>query len=351
MKLRRALATAAVTAAIGPAVLLSAPTVHAATGDQVAPGVPAATTAPGDHRIPGATKAPVEPTPGPTKGESKEPTTGPTAPEAKPSASASASASASSKPPAEDPADPATCEKETEEERSSASLHGLPSKVVAGAGWQEFTYRVSNVSKVTLTETVASLYFGSADLEIDDVRELAVTVEWYDKARSTWVPIQGEGAKADAETGFATVKNLKPGEYADARMRIKAGAKAKPGAGYFSTISWSTGADRKCGYDKVDFYDVDVLAAGSKPGKVDDATGKPEKPSGHDAKGSQGGDAGKDPGRKPAGQGTQSEIPVSGSLAKTGSSSDMPLIAGIGGAAVVVGAGALFVVKRRKNVA
>ncbi|RLU90481.1 hypothetical protein CTZ27_21400 [Streptomyces griseocarneus] len=343
MKLRRALATAVVTAAMGPAALLAAPTVHAATGDQAPAVAPTATTAPGDHGIPGATKAPNDPTPEPSKSASKEPTAEPTKPETKPSAPAS------SKPPAEDPSDPATCEKDTEEERGSTSLRGLPSKIVAGGGWQEFTYRVSNVSKVTVTKAAVSLYFGSGDLEIDDVRELAVTVEWYDAARGTWVPIQGEGAKTDAETEFATVKNLKPGEYADARMRVKAGAKAKPGTGYFFTLGWSTGADRKCGFDEGSLYDIDVLAAGSKPGKVDDATGKPGKPSGHGAKGSQGGDADKKPGQKPAGQSTQSEIPVSGSLAKTGSSSDMPLIAGLGGAAVVVGAGALFAVKRRRN--
>lgn len=40
---------------------------------------------------------------------------------------------------------------------------------------------------------------------------------------------------------------------------------------------------------------------------------------------------------------------VSGSLAETGSSSALPMIGLVGGVAVVAGAGAVFVVRRRKT--
>ncbi|MEI5102115.1 LAETG motif-containing sortase-dependent surface protein [Streptomyces sp. PmtG] len=46
---------------------------------------------------------------------------------------------------------------------------------------------------------------------------------------------------------------------------------------------------------------------------------------------------------------TVSDIPPTGSLAETGSSSALPAIGLVGGAAVVVGAGAVFVVRRRGN--
>ena len=48
---------------------------------------------------------------------------------------------------------------------------------------------------------------------------------------------------------------------------------------------------------------------------------------------------------KPAGDTSK----VTGSLAETGSSSSTSMIALAGGAAVVLGAGAMFVVRRRKN--
>ncbi len=48
-------------------------------------------------------------------------------------------------------------------------------------------------------------------------------------------------------------------------------------------------------------------------------------------------------------QGGSEQLPVTGSLAHTGSSSALPAIGLIGGAAVVAGAGAMFVVRRRKG--
>ncbi|MFJ7490689.1 LAETG motif-containing sortase-dependent surface protein [Streptomyces sp. NPDC097727] len=52
------------------------------------------------------------------------------------------------------------------------------------------------------------------------------------------------------------------------------------------------------------------------------------------------------PAAKPAGNPTG---PISGSLAETGSSSAVPVFAPAGSAAVVLGAGAMFIVRRRRN--
>ena len=81
-------------------------------------------------------------------------------------------------------------------------------------------------------------------------------------------------------------------------------------------------------------YDFDVLVAGSKPGPIDDAKGKP-------------GDKGNHP--APQGGGKDlSPLPVSGKLAETGSSSALPMIGLIGGVAMAVGGGAVFIVRRRR---
>lgn len=240
---------------------------------------------------------------------------------------------------------PAFCTGIPEEERGKTGLRGLPSKIVAGSGWHEFTYRVSNVSTVTLRETDVTLYLGTADPEIDDVSELAVTVEWFDPRSGAWKPVEGEGAKWDANQDFATVGTLEPGEYADARMRIKIAAKAEAGTGYFFTTGHSYGEDGQCGHDEISRFDFTVLAAGSEPGEVEDAKGKPGGTDGRAVPGK--GRSASNKG-KHAPQGGLAELPVSGNLAETGAPSALPTAVAVGGAAVVAGAGAIFAVRRRR---
>ncbi|MFH8567332.1 LAETG motif-containing sortase-dependent surface protein [Streptomyces sp. NPDC017993] len=241
---------------------------------------------------------------------------------------------------------PAFCTGIPEEERGKTALRDLPSKIVAGSGWHEFAYRVSNVSTVTLQETDVTLYLGTADPEIDDVSELAVTVEWFNPHSRAWKPVEGEGAEWNDNQDFATVGSLRPGEYADARMRIKIAKNAEAGAGYFFTTGHSYGEDGQCGYDEISQFDFTVLPAGTEPGKVEDAKGKPgstdekDRPAKAKAATSRG---------HHAPQGGLAELPVSGNLAETGASSALPTAAAIGGAAVVAGAGAIFAVRRRRT--
>ncbi|MFI0716861.1 LAETG motif-containing sortase-dependent surface protein [Streptomyces inhibens] len=193
---------------------------------------------------------------------------------------------------------------------------------------------------------------GGPVVAVDDVSELAVTVPWYNPATGKWKPIEGDGAKFQNSDDFTTVKRLEPGEHADARMRIKIDKKAKAGSGYFFTIGHSYGEDGTCGFDKISQFDFKVLSAGSKPGKVEDAKGKPGKPGKPGEQGTPnrpgtpGGTGGA--GNKPAAHGTHDAVPGTGKLATTGSSSALPTVAAIGGAAVVAGAGAVFVVRRRR---
>lgn len=204
-------------------------------------------------------------------------------------------------------------------------------------------------------ETDISLYLGTADPQLDDIAELNVTVQWFNSATGKWKAIEGEGADTLGDHEFATVKTLGPGEYADAAMRIKVGTEAEPGTGYFFTIGHSYGEDGKCGFDEISQFDFTVLAPDSEPGKVDDSEGTPDKVGTKDQDASGKNTNGKRPapqgenGNKPAPQGGLDEIPASGRLAETGASSAMPTAAALGAAAVVMGAGAVFVVRRRRS--
>ncbi|QKW09357.1 LPXTG cell wall anchor domain-containing protein [Streptomyces sp. NA04227] len=337
MRLHRLLATAAVTAVVGPVALFVAPVAYA-EGEEPGAASPSASVAP---TTPAPTSAAPTP-PAPSASES-----------AKPTASESAKPSAE---PSPTYTRPTFCSGIPEEERGKTSLRGLPSKIVAGSGWHDFTYRVTNVSETKVMETVVSLYLGTADPKLDDIAELAVTVEWFDPAAGKWKAIEGDGAEVLGNEEFATVETLEPGEYADAKMRIKVGGDAKAGTGYFFTIGHSYGEDGQCGFDDISRFDFTVLARGSEPGPVDEAEGKPgtvddiggDKGEGGTSggSGSRGGEG--RGGNGPAAQGRLGEIPVSGKLAQTGSSSAVPTFAVIGGVAVAAGAGAVLVARRRK---
>jgi LPXTG-motif cell wall-anchored protein len=346
MKLHRVLATATVTAVIGSVALFVSPAAYA-TGETPADGSPSAsaspTTAPEPSSSAGAGDDAQSPAGQPTdkagapSAPSSPSATGDPAPSGSTKASPGASASAE---PSPTYTRPTFCSGIPDEERGKTSLRGFPSKIVAGSGWHDFDYRVTNVSKIKVMETVVSLDLGTADPKLDDIAQLAVTVQWFNPETGTWKAIQGEGADVFGHNDFATVKTLEPGEFADARMRIKVGEKAEAGTGYFFTTGYSYGEDGQCGFDDISEFDFTVLAPGAEPGKVGDATGKPGKA--EDANTAHGS------GNTPAPQGGLGEIPVSGSLAETGSSSTLPTTAAIGGAAVILGAGAVFVVRRRK---
>ncbi len=235
---------------------------------------------------------------------------------------------------------PTFCSGIPDEERAKTSLRGLPSEIVAGSGWHDFSYRVTNVSEIKVMETDISLYLGSADPDISDIAELAVTVQWFNEATGAWKPIEGEGAGALDNDEFATVKTLEPGEFADAAMRIKVGEKAKPGTGYFFTLGHSYGEDDQCGFDEISQFDFKVLAPGSNPGQVEDSEGKPGEAEGVNGKPSGG--------NTPAPRGAVGEKPVSATLADTGASSATQTTALLGAAAVVIGAGAVFFTRRHK---
>jgi LPXTG-motif cell wall-anchored protein len=321
MKLRRAMAVAAATAVIAPAAFLSAPAAYATdpVPSETATTSPAptdtATTAPAPTDTATTSPAPTD-----TATTSPAPSTS-----ASPSGSPSPSDPATSPAPSTSPSDePAECETYSENKKVVSELRGLPSKVVAGSGWVNFTYRVTNKSKKDMqsVETyVAAIALDGKEFE-DTSRFL--TLQWQ---------FEGQWEDIDIEDGFfGATDKLKPGEYADAKLRLMVDSKAPAGYGAAFTAGVHVDGKGGCEFGETMIFEFEILAAGTKPGPIDDSKGKPGKP-----------------GSKPGPQGGLKELPVTGNLAETGSNSMVPVIGIAGGIAVVAGAGVVFAMKRRRS--
>ncbi|MBB1243813.1 LPXTG cell wall anchor domain-containing protein [Streptomyces durbertensis] len=320
MRIRRAVAAAAATAVIAPAALLAAPAAYAETASP-APTAES-TDAPGEEREDKDADNTTEPEPTATESapESEEPKPTPTetSPEPKPTESEDSTD--------EDEDELAEC---TEVDEAAAAIdtevRGLPSKVVAGSGWQNFTYRVTNNSKQSMKNVAAFAEAWAIDNKEFEEVSAVLTHQWFDPNKNAWSTIKDEAGY------FGTTTELKPGEYAEAQMRIKVDAKAPAGIGFVMTFGVHVVGDGTCQESEINNYAFDILAAGAKPGKIDDAKGE------------------KKPVKKPAPQGGLEKLPVTGKLADTGSDSKLPMFALAGATAVALGAGAMFVVRRRKG--
>ncbi|WP_427764362.1 LAETG motif-containing sortase-dependent surface protein [Streptomyces sp. DSM 41931] len=347
MKLRRALAAAAATAAIVPAALLAAPAAHATDPTSTASATQSTETAP--TTAPAGTESTESGTDetddtgngndtgngteGGNDDEEGNGTDDSASPSPSTSASPSASASPSPSPSASTPAaeDPELCVDENGESTAGLSedlrsgLSGLPETIVAGSGWTTFSFDVSNRGDEEIKNIKPLI--GVAAIGWEDVRDYSgqITVQAYDKAAGTWNTLAGAAGEGATFAAFS----LGAGQSASYQLRLSVSGKVPDALGLtggFAEYSDTEGcwvADDPNGW----IYFFDILAAGSDAGDPEDA--------------------------KPQTGGVKeldkvSEVKVTGSLAETGSSSALPVIGLVGGAAVVAGAGALFVVRRRK---
>ncbi|MBQ1107425.1 LPXTG cell wall anchor domain-containing protein [Streptomyces sp. 404i] len=231
----------------------------------------------------------------------------------------------------------AQAKKEAEEEGQdcependlTAEVTGLPTKLVAGTT-TAFSLRVTNGSDRHMDEVIA--YAGVHATDKSGLKDTGkfFRLQWSTKSSPKWQDIN-EDSYIDG------VGALKPGARADVKMRLTLDKATPAGNGVAFIAADFFNEDGSCGGTPgADMYEFDVKAAGSKPGKTEDAKPKPSKTT------------------KPGGnghtpQGSASATPATnGSLAATGSSSATTSIALAGGAAVVLGAAAVFVVRRRK---
>ncbi|MFD8807105.1 LAETG motif-containing sortase-dependent surface protein [Streptomyces sp. NPDC059597] len=339
MKLRRSLALAAATAAIAPAVLLAAPVAYAsdeAPAVVASESTPAAedTTPAAEDTTPAAedtTPAAEDTTPAaedttPAANTSESTTASPSATQpAAPSASVSASPSAS------ESTFPTECDGSTEpkfDDDLHTTLSGLPSKVVAGSGFHTFKLNVSNTGEHSYKRVDLGVFAASVgEDDFSDANHL--TLQYKDPATGTWTDISLD--EDDEGAGYLGYTDVKANESFSVDLRLAVDAKAPAGYGFAISIGMYADDKGDCVYSSDDsYYEFDILKAGTAPGKPGDA--KPQ--GGH-----------KPLPAKPSGN---TEIAPQGHLAETGASSVLPAIALSGGAAVALGAGAVFVVRRRK---
>ncbi|GGV77736.1 hypothetical protein GCM10010228_45020 [Streptomyces massasporeus] len=212
-----------------------------------------------------------------------------------------------------------------EDTKVDVSISGLPGKIAAGSGWHKFSLNVLNNSDSTLNDL--NFFAGaSPDKNGEELfTSKQVQLQAWDPADKTWVDLN-EGGYAVGYVGYTD--ELKPEYEVDIPLRLNVSKSAPVGAGFSLGATIYGDNDAECtGFGDVS-YKFQIVSAGTdtdgtKPQEGGKAPVTDEKPSGNTPE-------------------------VTGSLAETGSSSALPMISLVGGAAVVAGAGAIFVVRRRK---
>ncbi|GAA2585886.1 LAETG motif-containing sortase-dependent surface protein [Streptomyces violaceus] len=212
-----------------------------------------------------------------------------------------------------------------EDTKVDVSISGLPGKIAAGSGWHKFSLNVLNNSDSTLNDL--DFFAGaSPDKNGEELfTSKQVQLQAWDPQDKIWVDLN-EGGFAVGYIGYTD--ELKPDYQVAIPLRLNVKPSAPVGAGFSLGATIYGDNDAECtGFGQIS-YKFQIVSAGTDT----DGT-KPQ-------------EGGKAPvtDKKPAG--TTPE--VTGSLAETGSSSALPMISLVGGAAVVAGAGAIFVVRRRK---
>ncbi|WP_329471598.1 LPXTG cell wall anchor domain-containing protein [Streptomyces sp. NBC_01723] len=213
----------------------------------------------------------------------------------------------------------------------TAVVSGLPDKVVGGTT-ETFTLRVTNGTGSTMDEVYP---FASAHgFDTKGYKELDsyLDLEWSTAANPKW---------RDADLlGGASIGSLKANASVDVKLRLKVDADVLAGQGSVYVTADYLNDDGTCGgYPDLDDYGFQILPKGDDAG----GPGKPEDPKDKPAPNS------------PTGQGGTSTTPVNtsstttGSLAQTGSNDALPKIALAGGAALVLGAGAVIITRRRNK--
>ncbi|MFE7461793.1 LPXTG cell wall anchor domain-containing protein [Streptomyces sp. NPDC057554] len=211
----------------------------------------------------------------------------------------------------------------------TTTVTGFPSSVTAGTK-TTFSVRVANGTDKEMEEVLTYAGIHGADKGGTKDTGAYLKLKWSTEASPKW-------KDADNDLYFDAVGALEPGAQADIKLRLDVDAKAPAGQGLTLITGGYFNEDGACGFAPEDVvYEFDIKAAADKPAPRPTPTPSASTP----AAGS---------GVTP--QGSGSSVPVTttgGTLAATGSSDATTQIALAGGAAVLLGAGAMFAVRRRK---
>ncbi|WP_244409970.1 hypothetical protein [Streptomyces albofaciens] len=233
-----------------------------------------------------------------------------------------------------------TCDFESDQLR--VTVNGLPSRLAAGGPWTTFTMRLTNTTGKTLSEVQPFLYVASA--EDVDRPYWELDTEYRDRRTGEWKTFHD----ASPQTLFGSFA-IGPRSVVTLTLRTRVVKDAKPGTGYVLAAGDFRNRDGSCGSAKEEWYDFTILPAGAKPTET---PGKPGKPGGGTAEPTASAEpsASATPGGTAGGSGSGGGLSAQGGghLAATGSSSALPAIGLAGAAAVAVGAGAVFAVRRRE---
>ncbi|AXG82797.1 LPXTG cell wall anchor domain-containing protein [Streptomyces paludis] len=212
----------------------------------------------------------------------------------------------------------------------STSLSGLPDKIVAGSGFHSFKLNVSNKGKNDYKRVDLGVFTAQIDEDTWGFDTDHLTLQFQDPESGKWVDISLDAF--DEGAGYLGFTDVRAKESFSINLRLNVDKSAPAGLGYAISIGAYVNDKGNCVIaDDEAYYEFTIVAAGSDPGKPNEA-----KPQG-----------GKKPlPAKPVGD---KEIKPEGSLAQTGSSSMMPVIGMAGGIAIVAGAGVVFALKRRRS--
>ncbi|MFD7322085.1 LPXTG cell wall anchor domain-containing protein [Streptomyces sp. NPDC059875] len=215
-----------------------------------------------------------------------------------------------------------------EESKLTVGLTG-PKKVVAGTS-AVFTLKITNGTGKSLDEVGAYAEAFNMDSMEDKDLDKYLDLSWSTAANPEWQHF-------DEATG-AIAGAVKPGGHADIKLRLTVDAKSPAGDGIMFAAGGYENNDGSCGWSKeAGSVEFDIVAK-SKPGTGTGTTG-----GGNTNTTGQGGTS-----TTAVNGGGNGNTATNGSLAKTGSNDAVPQIALAGAAAVVLGAGAMVVVRRRK---
>ncbi|MEU8626644.1 LAETG motif-containing sortase-dependent surface protein [Streptomyces sp. NPDC048669] len=221
-------------------------------------------------------------------------------------------------------------------------LTGVPDSITAGTT-TALSLRVSNRTDKAMDDVLAYANVHATDTSGLKETDKLLRLQWSTASSPKWHNVGGDHH-------INGLGPLKAGTHTDVKLRLTVDATAPAGNGAVFVTADYTNENGSCGGNPdIIAYDFGVKAAKPKPGKTGDTDPDP----GTTGTGGTGGTGGTDSsdGSGPNAQGTASNDPVTtgGSLAATGSSSTTPQLALASGAAVALGAAAMFVVRRRRT--
>ncbi|QCW79449.1 LPXTG cell wall anchor domain-containing protein [Streptomyces sp. S6] len=343
MKIRRALAVAAATAVLAPVTLLSSPAAFATPGPTSEAGESTPATQEEPRTDPEAEQPAPAPAPEEEKGQEKEKPAAEEGEEKPPAeeekekpaegaVSPTATAPAPS-PSATVPADGCTGKKWTNTDKDLEILPaGLPSKIVVGSGFHYFKLNVENKGDKAHERVDLGLFAAQVDEDGWFTTAKHFTLQFKDPETGVWTDIH-VSVTNDGFVGHIGYTGIRAKESFSIDVRLSVAKTAPPG--YAAAYGTGVYADEKgnCVFNEVSsYYWFEILPAGTDAGEPNEA--KPQT-------------GGKKPVKaKPVGN---TPIKPEGTLAQTGSDSGLPVIAAVGGVAILAGAGVVFALGRRRK--